>query len=366
MNCTDCFMCTMLVGKKYFFKNKQYSKEEYEKILESYKLDTFSGVKRAQKEYDEFILKYPKRYVYVFNSKGCIGDAISYSKNSQFCFNVKKSENCKWVDNSDSPKDSYDMSTGGELSECYEDITCDHSSRNLFGIFSWKSQDMEYTQHCHSSKSLFGCVGLRNKKYCIFNKQYSKEQYEILVEKIRKQMAELPYKDANGIVYKYGEFYPAELSYFGYNETIASERFPLRKNEAISRNLNWQDKVQKTTGKETLRPENIPDSINEVGESILDEVLACIDCTRNYKIVPNEFIFYKKMSVPIPRRCFYCRHDARLKRRNPFKLWHRKCMCDKRGHANHEGKCEIEFETTYAPERPEIVYCEKCYQAEVY
>ncbi len=33
---------------------------------------------------------------------------------------------------------------------------------------------------------------------------------------------------------------------------------------------------------------------------------------------------------------------------------------------NRETKqCPNEFETSYAPERPEIVYCEKCYQQEV-
>ncbi len=28
--------------------------------------------------------------------------------------------------------------------------------------------------------------------------------------------------------------------------------------------------------------------------------------------------------------------------------------------------CQNEFETSYAPDRPEIVYCERCYQQEVY
>ncbi|MBI5622130.1 DNA-directed RNA polymerase, partial [Candidatus Falkowbacteria bacterium] len=28
--------------------------------------------------------------------------------------------------------------------------------------------------------------------------------------------------------------------------------------------------------------------------------------------------------------------------------------------------CTNEFETTYAPERPERVYCEECYQKEIY
>ena len=49
-----------------------------------------------------------------------------------------------------------------------------------------------------------------------------------------------------------------------------------------------------------------------------------------------------------------------------MKLWERTCMCDKKDHLHGEKKCEIEFETSYSPDRPEIVYCEKCYQQEVY
>lgn len=61
-----------------------------------------------------------------------------------------------------------------------------------------------------------------------------------------------------------------------------------------------------------------------------------------------------------------CRHYQRLKLRNPFKLWNRGCICDKENHFHGTEKCEVEFETSYAPDRPEIVYCEKCYQQEVY
>lgn len=35
-------------------------------------------------------------------------------------------------------------------------------------------------------------------------------------------------------------------------------------------------------------------------------------------------------------------------------------------HKHHKtGRCPNEFETTYAPERKEIVYCEQCYREEV-
>jgi hypothetical protein len=364
-NCSDCFMCTGLVGKKYHFKNQEYTKEDYEKILESYKLDTFSGVEKAKKEFAEFKLTFGHRYVSTVQVVNCVGDNISTSKNSKNVFVGKNLENCRYSEFVSSDKECCDIVMTGETQECYESVVADHSQMNLFGIFSVKSQDVRYTQHCHSSKHLFGCVGLRNGNYCILNKQYSKEEYEELVSKIIDQMNTKPYIDKKGNVYKYGEFYPIELSPFGYNETLAMEDFLLSKEEVLSNNYNWQDNLQKTKGKETLLSRDIPESINDVEDSILNEVLACIECQRNYKIVPNELIFYRKMGIPIPRKCFYCRHADRVKRRNPFKLWYRRCMCDKM-HSNHEGECKEEFETSYAPDRPEIVYCEKCYQAEVY
>ena len=295
--------------------------------------------------------------------------AKKFSKNVKNCFVVKSLENCRYCEHAgdaDNPvKDSYDVTLTAGVSECYECVTADHSQLNLFALFSVKSQDIKYCHHCHNCKYCFGCVGLRNANYCILNKQYTKEEYEELVPKIIKQMNDMPYLDKKGNKYSYGEYFPIELSYFGYNESSAMELLPLLKGEAIKEGYNWQDNTQRTTGKETLKPENIPESINDIEDSILDEILVCINCQRNYKIVKNELNFYKKMKIPIPRRCFNCRYAARMARRNPLKIWHRACMCDKENH-EHKEKCEVEFETPYSPDRPEIVYCEKCYQAEVY
>ena len=377
IDCQNCFMCANQRGKKYYFKNKQYSQEEYQKILDSYKLDTFQGVQKAQKEYDKFILNYPRRSFLIFRCLNSSGEIISDSKNVKSSFVVKNSENCRYCDfagDSTGPdKDSYDLTMSGGVSESYETVVGDHSQLNFFGLFSVKSQDIKYTQHCHNCKHCFGCVGLRNANYCIFNKQYAKEEYEKLVPEIIKQMNTMPYIDHIGNSYGYGEYYPTELSYFGYNESSAMEEFSLTKDEIEKKGYSWQENIQRTTGKDTLLSENIPDSIHNVQDNILEEVLACIDCKRNYKIISNELIFYRKMTIPIPRKCFYCRHVARVARRNPFKLWNKICMCGSTGspqtttnHFHGERKCEVEFETSYAPERLEIVYCEKCYQAEVY
>jgi hypothetical protein len=96
---------------------------------------------------------------------------------------------------------------------------------------------------------------------------------------------------------------------------------------------------------------------------ILKEVFECAHqgkcndhCATAFRVAPQELQFLRKMGLPLPRLCPYCRQVERIKLKNPLKLWHRKCM---------KPGCNNEFETSYAPERPEIIYCEQCYNAEV-
>jgi hypothetical protein len=346
--CSDCFMSVNLRQKKYCILNKQYTKEEYKKIVKSYRLDTYSGMQRAEKEFKEFLLKQPKRFSNIVNSVNCTGNGLVDCKNVKDSFMARACEDVHFLVRGDGVKDSYDLTPGGKSSECYEGLTADHDYRALFSIFSLKNQEVSYVENCHSSKHLFGCSGIKHGQYSILNKEYKEQEYFELRDKLIAHMKKTG---------EYGEFFPSQMSNFGYNETMAQDYFPLSKDEAIKKGFKWWDKLQKTTGKETLATEKIPDSINDVDDSILDEILACIECGRNYKIVQNEVIFYKKHSIPIPRKCFYCRNSERFKLENSFKLWHRKCM--------NKG-CPNEFETPYSPERPEIIYCEKCYQQEVY
>ena len=118
--------------------------------------------------------------------------------------------------------------------------------------------------------------------------------------------------------------------------------------------------------KDEIKSEDLPDNSKETPDDISNKVIQCINlnnkeiksnCTEAFIIIPRELAFYKRENIPIPRLCPNCRHYERSRQRNPVKLWHRQCM--------KEG-CQNEFETTYSPERPEIIYCEKCYQAEVY
>ena len=343
--CSDCFMSVNLRQKKYCILNKQYSKQEYEDILKSYRLDTYSGVERAKKEFEEFLLTQPRRFAYMRNNNNSTGNVLFNCKNVHDAAWAVGCEDTRFLWRGTTVKDSYDMTPSGENSTCYEGLTPDHDERVHFSIYSLKSHDLQYVENCQSSRDLFGCSAMRSAQYCILNKQYTKEAYLAMRDKLIAHMKRTG---------EYGEFFPARLSHFGYNETMASVYYPLSKEEAEAKGFTWWDNIQKTIGKETIQQAHIPDLIADVSDSILNEVLACDNCKRNYKIIKDEFTFYKKHSIPIPRTCFYCRHAARLKFESPFQLWHRKCA-----------KCPNEFETSYSPERPEIIYCESCYKSEI-
>jgi len=77
-------------------------------------------------------------------------------------------------------------------------------------------------------------------------------------------------------------------------------------------------------------------------------------CGRAYRIIPQELALLRRFGFPLPRMCFDCRHHSRLARMNPLRFFDRSCA-----------KCGVAIRTAYAPDRPEIVYCEQCYQTEV-
>ncbi len=363
--CNNCFLSTNLRNKKYVFKNKQYSKQEYNDLINKIKLTKFSIINNIINDFKGDILKnIIRKYASITRSINSTGDIIFGSKNSKKCFHLIDTENCSYCVDNSSIKDSYDTYESAFNCELqYDSHACNRLSNGKWCNISYDCHHLTYCDNCHSCSNCFACIGLRSKQYCILNRQYTKEQYEELVPKIIQHMNDMPYIDSKGRVYKYGEFFPSELSPFCYNETIAQEYFPLTKEEAIKQGYKWKDKEERSYQID-IKNEDIPDDINDIDESIVNKVIECShkgtcnqQCTEAFKIIPEEYQFYKRMNLPIPRLCPNCRHYERLSQRNPLKLWHRTCM--------HEG-CTNEFETSYAPERSEIVYCEKCYQQEVY
>ncbi|MFA5947568.1 MAG: zinc-ribbon domain containing protein [Candidatus Gracilibacteria bacterium] len=341
IGCKNCLFSSNLRNKEYYIFNKPYSKEEYEKMFLKLDEGTSSTIKDLYSQYKNIRGKAIKRDMFQKNCENCFGTDIQNSKNIYMGFNAKYIEDCRYVDTQATHvADSMDLTCiGYDPSELlYECVGNSGNTRALFCNSCWHDNDVYYCEQCFDSKDLFGCIGLKHKQYCILNKQYSKEEYEEMLPKIIESMKKNK---------EWGEFFPHTLSQFCYNETIAQIYFPMTEKEALEKGYAWKKKEPKEYKKQKYV---VPDKLNDIQESILNEILACEECGRNYKVMPTELTFYKKMNVAIPRKCPDCRHKERVSLKTPRRLWERKC-----------GKCGMTIQTTYAPERPETVYCEKCY-----
>lgn len=366
-NCQNCMFSYNLRNKSYHIFNKPVSKEEYERI----KNETFSSYESFSKNLEIFRKTIEKEAIHKFmvgeQNQNVSGNFVYNSKNVHNSFFAFEGENNKYMVRGLKQKDSMDTFgvNGGELA--YDSNNVDFSSKCLFSINGENNFNTEYTADSFNVKNIFGSISLRKKEYCVLNKQYTKKEYEELIPKIKEQMKDMPYVDAKERTYPYGELFPIENSPFCYNESLAQEYLPITKEEALNNKYPWYEFEDKGYIP-TISWKELPE-IKEVDDSILSEIILCEawdtdknkaqehKCTKAFKITKNELEVYKRWDIPLPRKCPNTRNFELFESRNPAELWHRKCM--------KEG-CTNEFETTYSPDKPDIIYCESCYQKEIY
>lgn len=383
-NCSYCIGCTNLRYKQYHIFNKPYTKEEYFKRIKDLDLGKYTTISFLKGKFQALREGALHKYANLLKTENVIGDHVENSRNCYCCFDlVGDAENVRYSHwGTYGLRDSYDTGpgTGGNSELLYEGVSIGvKNARCMFGVVIWYSHDVLYSFNCHDSHHLFGSVGLRSKSYCILNKQYLKEEYECLLPKIKEHMQNMPYKDSKGREYRYGEFFPPEMSPYTYNETVALDYLPLSKEDAASKGFRWREEKERKLSI-TIEASDISDNISNVSDSITKDTIGCEhkgkcqeQCTAAFRITPQELAFYRKFNLPLPRYCLNCRHYQRIQQRNPLKLWRRKCRCNSadseyRNTATHihgEKACPNEFETSYAPERKEIVYCEACYLQEI-
>ncbi len=344
--CDHTMFSANLNNKSYYLFNEPCTKEEFEVAKKKYINGSYQAFQEGVRQFEEIKSQTIRRATNNVNCEDCAGDHMLNSRNCSDGYEVKDSEDVYNTVSAANSKDIYSSYSAGwpACEEIYYCSTTRGSMKCKFCYYCWTSSDLTYCENCVSSKDSFGCIGLRQKKYCILNKQYAKEEYEALVPRIIEHM-----KNTG----EWGEYFPHSLSSFAYNETSANNFFPLTKEEAIHRGWRWKDEEKQEFLPASVT--SIPDKIAEVNSSITKEVLACQNCKRNYKIVPQELAFYQKQSLPVPHYCHICRHMRRLSLENPMELFD--------GHCN---KCNAVIKTTYKPGHKEIVYCEKCYLEAVY
>lgn len=329
--CSDCFCSAGLRNKRFVFKNQQLTEAEYRAKMQEIKLSNES-IKEYKKQLREISLTFPKKYMHGQNNSNVTGEYLDNCKDLKECFDcISEFEKSAYCDFCGAKSyECYDCSYGGIAMElCYE-MNAISTAHQCKGIYNANNiQNCNYSHHIYSSKNLFGCFGLRHKNNAILNKLYSAEEYQKLAATIISNMK----RDQ-----EWGEYFPITISPFAYNESVASEYFPLTKEEVLAKGWHWRD----------IQPITAPAQPD-------DKTLICQKCSKAFRMIDPEITFYQNKNLPLPELCPRCRHNRRFNQRNPRRLWNRQCQ-----------NCGVGFQTSYSPDRPEIVYCEDCYLKAVY
>jgi len=339
IGCQNCFACVGIRQKQFHILNEPCSKEEWKSLMESPEKQS-----HVLQKLQNLYLKTPRKYAEILQCEECTGDFLLRDKNVHECWDCFDLEDSQYCDGVRNAHHCLDMSFFGctDSSYLFNCEACGHGANEIMcSKLVWGgSHDVAHSYECFSSHDLLGCCGLKKEKYYILNKQYSKEEYFLLREKIVKYMQKTG---------EWGAFFPPEMSPFCYNDTMALDYLPLSKEEVLKREWKWRDEEKSALydGPQI----NIPERIEDTEDSICEKVLTCEATQKNYRIQKAELKFYKKMNIAVPKLCPDERHRRRAILRNPRDLWKRKCS-----------NCETKVMTSFSSESPEKIYCDACFQ----
>lgn len=210
IGCSECLLCNGLQNVSYCISNIQYNKEEY-----LYHKD------RLLKEKQKFTVYHIKAYSHSLdnkNSKNVTWWGIVQShdlENAYIVKNIGFGRNILiawWKDSSVHFYDSFDawnqvdehLYATHYVWETSSHVYCVSSGANLHNVY--------YSYYLESCSYCLGCIWLKNKSYCIFNKQYTKEERHRKVDEIFSEM------EKDGTL---GEFFPWRMNPFYFNDTAA-------------------------------------------------------------------------------------------------------------------------------------------------
>lgn len=357
-NCQNCFWCWNLKWKKFHILNKEVPEEKYHQEVARFLWLSFSEQRKVTQHIRQISQASYYMNIHGYSNEDVSWDYIYNSSHVWNSFEIKGSENIKDSVSLDASKSTYDclMSRNSEWNYYCSLV----SARSSFVVFSnaiMGSSRVFCSDSCVNVTDCFACCWLHSHEHhCIFNKPYSVAEYEQLCWKIIDHMI------STG---EWWEFFPHELSPFGYNETVAQEYFPLTESEVKSRGWNWYNGPEKTyEASNALIPLPISDyderavwfeKAQKNIDTLLAGVLKCEVTGRLFKIIRQELVFYIENHLPIPTKHPDQRHKERMALRNPREL-----------HERHCAECGVDIITTYAPERTESVVCEECYRKIVY
>lgn len=219
-NCSDCLFCSNLRHKRFCFGNQQLTEAEYKIVRAQWDLSSHKNYQRAQAHFAEMMTKQAwHRALQIDICENSSGNMIHHCKDAENCYMLSYHESCANTVFS-GPRGKFTLDSlgtvGGELTYSSSLPVYSYDAKCCFSVNHCRF--VEYSGYLQNCESCFGCCGLYGKKYCILNRQYEKEEYLALTQRIREQMRK------NG---EWGKFFPGEIAPNPYAESFSGYHFPL-------------------------------------------------------------------------------------------------------------------------------------------
>ena len=155
------------------------------------------------------------------------------------------------------------------------------------------------------------------------------------------------------------EFFDPQLSYFGYNETIAMDYYPLTKEQALKmwyKRSDYESPMphveKKVQGKDLPKQwcKIIKEKKPDILEKIINYAVICEVSQRPFRITKQEIEFYIKHNLPLPTKHPDIRRQERFQRKGTSTLY--LVHCD---------ECGEEMLSIYDKWGWKKILCEKCF-----
>lgn len=296
--CTECINCQRLENQSYCIENIPYPREEYikKKIIYLKKKTLFVHYYETMQTKAENIASKNVSWVYCTDSEDV--------ENWRYSHFVHQSRNIFFGGHPDGLSYAYDALFTSAWSNYYGACGVWWDSQNIYNCVSiMKWFDCYYSYYLESCSFCLWCIGLKNKSYCILNKQYTKEEWYEKVDEIFSQM------ESDWILW---DFFPPSMNPFYFNDTAAylidptftkeevTKLWYLRRDELIRVDIPADAQIVKTDELDQYEWYDA-DWNRTIDKSILDKVIQ--DPQGNvYKIVKMELDFLIKHGLPLPRK----------------------------------------------------------------
>ncbi len=353
-NCEFCFGASNKRNKKYLWWNEQLTKEEWEKRRAEV---DFSSREVLQKYGEQFHTMIREQSIWPENfndqAEGSTGEylnKVTRVKNGFTCANGV--QDCFWVSYAtENARDSAFCAGLFTSQDCYGSTNPAQCSEMLFTYNCQTSQNLEYCIQCMGSENCFGCVGLNRKKFCIFNKQYSEQEYWQRVDELKCHMLDRG---------EYGEFFPVSMSpaYFPDSGAVIYHGAPPDLGRTKLGALDFEPEAEGAMGPDLSgatnmkRLSDIPDRLDDFDEAAwLGVPIYDASMRRRFAFIAPEIQFYKTHRLAPPARHFVGRIHDLIRESNMGRF-----------ESTHCAKCSTEITVAFNHiHTVRTVYCKACY-----